>query len=570
MMLCVYLYAFDKKYTAMLNKLTLAVKMNILIAAFIITNVVFFIFMVSGQMKLGTTAIDTTTSLIDSTEQVKIKIAVKNMAEILTNDFKKVNKDSVEEVYQFFDEKLGNLRFEEDKSGYFFIYKGSIALLVPVNRALENKDLGHLRDVNGVNYIRDLRLQAQKGGGFVKYIFQKPGKGEIDKVSYAAPVGDGDYWIGSGVYLDNVDKAKDITEVALSDEAGVILFNTLIPISILVLVLILLSINIRISIIRPIKGIITSTDRVAVGELNEIEEKNNDEITKITSSLNNLIKRLIKTSVFAKNIGEGNFDSEFEAASEKDVLGHSLINMRQSLIEAREAEEKRVEDEKVRIWTMNGHTVVNDILRENQHKIDILADTLLQKIIEYVDLNQGGIFLVNQEDENKLNLVASYAYDRKKFLDKTIELGEGLVGTCAIEQKTIYMTDIPDNYIHIGSGLGDAKPSSLIIVPLIINEKFYGVIELASFRKLKEHEVAFIEKTAENIASTISVAQITINTANLLEQHKMQSEELSAQEEEMRQNMEELQATQEESARRERDLTEKVQELEQKLADKEQ
>jgi putative methionine-R-sulfoxide reductase with GAF domain len=569
-MLCLYLYAFDKKYTAMLNKLTLAVKMNILIAAFIITNVVFFIFMVSGQMKLGTTAIDTTTSLIDSTEQVKIKIAVKNMAEILTNDFKKVNKDSVEEVYQFFDEKLGNLRFEEDKSGYFFIYKGSIALLVPVNRTLENKDLGHLRDVNGVNYIRDLRLQAQKGGGFVKYIFQKPGKGEIDKVSYAAPVGDGDYWIGSGVYLDNVDKAKDITEVALSDEAGVILFNTLIPISILVLVLILLSINIRISIIRPIKGIITSTDRVAVGELNEIEEKNNDEITKITSSLNNLIKRLIKTSVFAKNIGEGNFDSEFEAASEKDVLGHSLINMRQSLIEAREAEEKRVEDEKVRIWTMNGHTVVNDILRENQHKIDILADTLLQKIIEYVDLNQGGIFLVNQEDENKLNLVASYAYDRKKFLDKTIELGEGLVGTCAIEQKTIYMTDIPDNYIHIGSGLGDAKPSSLIIVPLIINEKFYGVIELASFRKLKEHEVAFIEKTAENIASTISVAQITINTANLLEQHKMQSEELSAQEEEMRQNMEELQATQEESARRERDLTEKVQELEQKLADKEQ
>ncbi len=568
-MLCVYLYAFDKKYTTMLNKLTLAVKMNILIAAFIITNVVFFIFMVSGQIKLGSTAIDTTTSLIDSTEQVKIKIAVKNMAEILTNDFKKVNKDSIEEVYQFFDEKLGNLRFEDDKSGYFFVYKGSIALLVPVNRALEDKDLGHLRDVNGVNYIQNLRRQAQRGGGFVKYIFQKPGKGEIDKVSYAAPVGDGDYWIGSGVYLDNVDKAKDITEVALSDEAGNILFNTLIPISILVLVLILLSINIRISIIKPIKGIITSTNKVATGELNEIEEKNNDEITKITVSLNNLINRLKKTSVFAKNIGEGNFDSEFEAASEKDVLGHSLINMRQSLIEARTAEEQRVDDEKVRIWTMNGHTVVNDILRENQHKIDILADTLLQKIIAYVDLNQGGIFLVNQEDENKLDLVASYAYDRKKFLDKTIEIGEGLVGTCGIEQKTIYMTDIPDNYIHIGSGLGDAKPTSLIIVPLIINEKFYGVIELASFRNLKEHEVAFIEKTAENIASTISIAQITINTANLLEQHKMQSEELSAQEEEMRQNMEELQATQEESARRERDLTEKVHELEQKLAEKE-
>ena len=77
----------------------------------------------------------------------------------------------------------------------------------------------------------------------------------------------------------------------------------------------------------------------------------------------------------------------------------------------------------------------------------------------------------------------------KKYLKKRIEIGEGLTGTCALEKQTIFLTDIPDNYIEITSGLGDAPPRSILIVPMKTEEAIFGIIELASFNVFKAHEV---------------------------------------------------------------------------------
>ncbi len=540
----------------MLNKLSLSQKINILIATFTIIGIVFFATFINGQKRLENQSVTITTSLIDSTEQVKVKTMVLNMVQVINTDFKSIDINNPDTVYKTLSDRLDHIRYENDRSGYFFVYKNTKCILAPDHKSLEGQERRDAVDAVGVNFVFKMNQAAKKGGGYVGYRFNKPGKGEIDKISYVTPIANTDYWLASGIYLDNVHLSQDSTQKKLSKTASSIAINTVVPISILMIILIMFSISLKLSIIKPISRIIKITDYVARGKLSNIEIKRKDEISKIATSLNNLINRLKKTSDFATEIGQGNFGSEFKEASDDDMLGKSLLTMRNSLIDARTAEDKRSEEEKIRSWTMNGHTIINDILRENQHKIEVLTDTLLQKIIEYIELNQGGIFLLNQDNKSELNLIASYAYDRKKFLEKTIEVGEGLIGTCAMEQKTIFMTDIPDNYINIGSGLGDSKPRCLLIVPLIINEQFYGVIELASFRKLMEHEVAFIEKTAENIASTISVAQITINTANLLEQSKQQSEELSAQEEEMRQNMEELMATQEESQRKEHEISE--------------
>jgi transcriptional regulator with GAF, ATPase, and Fis domain len=115
----------------------------------------------------------------------------------------------------------------------------------------------------------------------------------------------------------------------------------------------------------------------------------------------------------------------------------------------------------------------------------------------------------------------------------------------------VYLTQLPPSYLQITSGLGESSPKCLLIVPLKIQDKVEGVLEIASFQEMKDYEIAFVEKLAETIAASISGVKINARTRTLLEDAQMQSEVMRAQEEEMRQNMEELIATQEEMKRKE-------------------
>lgn len=139
----------------------------------------------------------------------------------------------------------------------------------------------------------------------------------------------------------------------------------------------------------------------------------------------------------------------------------------------------------------------------------------------------------------------------KKFIDKIVIPGEGLVGQCFIEKEGIFMTEIPADYINITSGLGEARPRSLYILPMVNNGIVEAVLEIASFQVFKQHERDFLVKIGESIASAIYFIRVNENTRNLLETSRIQTEQLRAQEEEMRQNIEELSATQEQFMRRE-------------------
>jgi methyl-accepting chemotaxis protein len=309
------------------------------------------------------------------------------------------------------------------------------------------------------------------------------------------------------------------------------------------------------SISRPIIKTTSILSDLAKGDIDEskkINTKLNDEIGEMSESVNTLIDGLNKTAIFAQEIGKGNLEKEFELLSDKDVLGNSLIEMRKSLIVANEQEAARKLEDQKQNWTTQGLAKFAEILRQNNDDMNEFSYHIISNLVKYIGANQGGIFMINDDNKSDvfIELLAFYAYERRKYMEKRIDFGVGLIGRCAQEQKTIHMTDLPDEYIKVTSGLGQSVPNTLLIVPLKVNEEIFGVVELAGFNKFEDHVIKFIEEVGESIASTISTTKINIRTNQLLEQSQLQSEEMAAQEEEMRQNMEELQATQEEAGRK--------------------
>ncbi len=331
------------------------------------------------------------------------------------------------------------------------------------------------------------------------------------------------------------------------------------------LIMALFTIN---SLTRPInhtKNILLSMSKGILPK--EKLKEGSDEVGQMAKALNLVVQTLKDITNFTFQIGKGNFNTEFTPLSEEDVLGQSLIEMREELVKAQQEDEKRKQEDENRNWASQGVALFSDILRKNNDDLDKLSYEIISNMVRYTKSNQGGIFIVNDTDPKSIfiEMTACYAFDRQKFVAKRFEIGEGLIGRCYQEQEKIYLTDIPEDYIRITSGLGDENPSSLLVVPLAYNNKIYGIIELASFKKFDDFEIEFIERIGESIAATISSVKSNIQTQILLEQSQQQAEEMSSQEEEMRQNMEELRATQEQSARREEELQKEVLELKKKM-----
>jgi len=326
----------------------------------------------------------------------------------------------------------------------------------------------------------------------------------------------------------------------------------------------LVTISILIYFILQVK----KSAKVRLQRLVELDKGNREQLLNNTAAFNpdtvvtDITNNLKYATEFVRQMGKGNLEARLEGITEqnfeknKENLAGELVSMKVQMKASAEQEKKRV-------WSTQGLANFGDLLRNASNDLSKLSEEVVIFIVKYLKANQGGIFILNEEDENNkfLELRAAYAFERKKYLVKKISIGEGLVGQTYLEKETIHLKKIPANYVSITSGLGGSNPHALVLIPLKVETEVLGVLEIASFKDFEKHEVEFCEKIGESIASTISAVKINERTRNLLEQSQQQSEEMRAQEEEMRQNMEELQATQEEMSRKEKDYVRRIEEL---------
>lgn len=307
----------------------------------------------------------------------------------------------------------------------------------------------------------------------------------------------------------------------------------------------------------PLMSLKTTVKMLGEGILPEkVEKSSHDEIGQIAETMDNLVQGLKRTANFAHKIGEGDFDADYKPMSDHDALGTALINMRNSIQEA----EKQ---DKERNWIVIGVAEIGEILRSHNDLVE-LGDAVTAYVVQKINAVQGAFYVVNDDDEDDvfIEMKSSFAYNKKKYLNAKFKFAQGLVGQSAIEQDTLLRTEIPDDYMNITSGLlGEQKPKSLLVVPLITNEQVFGVLEFAAFKKFNSSQVKFVQEISLIIARTIFNIKVNERTRNLLSESQTMSNELQLQQEVLRQNAEEMEATQEELKRSNYRLEEQIEEV---------
>jgi hypothetical protein len=311
---------------------------------------------------------------------------------------------------------------------------------------------------------------------------------------------------------------------------------------------------------KPVLELKNAAEKVSIGNLSiDIQYlKKYSLLRELTISIEQIIHKFKETIQKVENIAKNDTSQLIEIRDQNDEVGKALYNISKEIGDMRKHETRRA-------WHNEGIAMFSEIVRE-QNNIESFSEKAVKAIVKYLKINQASLFVAKEEDAVlTLHLTAVYAYDRKKFAEKVILPGEGLIGQCYLERESILLTQVPNNYVHITSGLGEATPTCIYILACKTKDNVEAILELASFSPLDEHHIDFLEKIGESMASTIYFIRINDKTSELMLGFKEQTEALKMQEEEMRQNLEELSATQEEMSRREISYKNRIIELESNL-----
>ena len=290
------------------------------------------------------------------------------------------------------------------------------------------------------------------------------------------------------------------------------------------------------SITFPVKKLIKMVNIILDGDLTaKIDIESKDEIGQLALSLQKVQTNLQQKVEHTQRVTKGDFTATLIPTSDKDELSMAFINMTNSL-----REQDKITQEQV--WLKTGQNDLSDKIRGEQ-EIPELSQNIISYITQYINAQIGAIFLKNESGE--YSLTGSYAYSRRKNISNKIKPGEGLIGQCVLEKKSIILTEVPDDYVKINSGIGESTPLNVLVTPLLVDNNVIGVIELGSFYKFTDLQLFFMEQISGMLAISFQTAKSRIRMRKLLQTTQSQAEEMDMQREELRVTNEELKIQQE-------------------------
>ena len=228
-------------------------------------------------------------------------------------------------------------------------------------------------------------------------------------------------------------------------------------------------------------------------------------------------------------------EAEGEVAELKDTINQMIDNL---------AETTRVNNEQD--W-LNSNMARFTGMLQGERDLETVSRLIMSELTPLVGSQHGAFFMMEspdgEGDDFELRLIATYGYKQRKNVPNRFKIGEALVGQAALEQKPILITQAPDDYVRISSGLGEGAPVNVIVLPVLFEDQVLAVVELASFQRFSSVQQSFLEQLAESIGVVLNTIQANMRTEELLVQSQDLTQELQSQSEELQAQQEELQQT---------------------------
>ncbi|HEU4553468.1 MAG TPA: HAMP domain-containing protein [Chitinophaga sp.] len=215
-------------------------------------------------------------------------------------------------------------------------------------------------------------------------------------------------------------------------------------------------------------------------------------------------------------------EAKGEVEELKDTINQMIANLKETTLRNQEQD-----------WLKSNLAKFTQML-QGQKDLNTVTRRILSELAQVVQAQKGMFYILEDESANpKLKLFAAYAYGDEVSLSREFSLGQGLVGQCAVEKRQILLTNVPGDYIKISSGLGEATPLNLIVLPVLFETQIKAVIELASFDTFNQTHLDFLSQLTESIGIVLNTIEANSRTEALLEQSQSLADELRRTNEEL-------------------------------------